>query len=49
MVDVTCAVTGITKSYTVDDGSFQYEDLPGIYRVTVRRFPYLDFVTEIRL
>jgi len=49
VVEVRCLITGSTKSYTVDDGSFQYDDLPGTYRVTVRRFPYMDFVTEIRL
>ncbi|WP_377806451.1 hypothetical protein ABNQ38_07230 (plasmid) [Azospirillum sp. A29] len=49
VVEVRCLITGSTKSYTVNDGSFQYDDLPGTYRVTVRRFPYMDFVMEIRL
>ncbi|WP_395454097.1 hypothetical protein ACHMW5_07895 (plasmid) [Azospirillum melinis] len=49
MIDVTCTVTGATNSYSVDDGSFEYTDMPGVYRVKVSRFPYLDFVTEIRL
>lgn len=48
-VEVLCVTTGSVKSYTVDDGSFEYVDLPGTYRLTVRRWPYMDFITEIRL
>ena len=48
-VTVTCRATGSTNRYLVEDGSFEYDDLPGVYDITVSAWPHHDacFVLEI--
>ncbi|KAA0573369.1 hypothetical protein [Azospirillum sp. Sh1] len=48
-VTIACRTTGATSTYTVEDGSFEYDDLPGVYDVHVSAWPYHDahFVLEI--
>jgi hypothetical protein len=48
-VTVTCRASGAIGTYTVEDGSFDYDDLPGTYDVHVSAWPHHDahFVLEI--
>lgn len=48
-VIVTCRASGAVGTYTVEDGSFDYDDLPGTYDVRVNSWPHHDahFVLEI--
>lgn len=48
-VTVTCRASGAVGTYTVEDGSFDYDDLPGTYDVRVSAWPHHDahFVLEI--
>ncbi len=52
---IPCAITvkskvlGTSETFNVDDGSFEYEDTPGVYELTLKAFPYLDGKLEITL
>lgn len=48
-VTVICRASGAVGTYTVGDGSFDYDDLPGTYDVRVSAWPHHDahFVLEI--
>lgn len=48
-VTVTCRASGAVGTYRVEDGSFDYDDLPGIYDLHVSAWPHHDahFVLEI--
>lgn len=48
-VTVTSAALGTSETYTVEDGRFEYRDVPGLYRITVTAWPHLDasFAIEV--
>lgn len=48
-VTVTCRASGTVGTHTVEDGSFDYEDLPGTYDVVISAWPHHDahFILEI--
>ncbi len=52
---VPCTVTvkslslNTEETYEVDDGVFEYDDLPGSYQMTVKSFPALESVIEVTL
>ncbi|MBK3798647.1 hypothetical protein GAY33_05275 [Azospirillum brasilense] len=48
-VTVTSLTLGTSDTYEVTDGSFDYDDVPGRYRVTVSAWPHLDATFEIEV
>ncbi len=48
-VTVTSVTLGTSETYEVTDGSFEYEDAPGAYRITVSAWPHLDATFEIEV
>jgi hypothetical protein len=48
-VEVYSKTLGTSDSYAVDDGSFEYDDVPGNYTITVRAWPHSDAVFEIEV
>lgn len=48
-VTVTSLTLGASDTYEVTDGAFEYDDLPGAYRITVSAWPYLDATFEVTL
>lgn len=48
-VTVRCLTTGTERTYEVDDGCFEYSDLPGRYRLTAKSWPYHDAIFEVEV
>lgn len=48
-VSVYCHTTGTQSVHEVHDGSFDYVDLPGRYRITVKSWPCHDAIFEVEL
>mgnify|MGYP001439555058 CR=1 FL=1 len=48
-VTVTSLTLGTSDTYEVIDGSFDYDDVPGRYRITVSAWPHLDATFEVTL
>lgn len=48
-VTVTSLTLGTSETYEVTDGSFEYDDLPGAYRITVSAWPHRDATFEVTL
>lgn len=48
-VIVRSVVLGSEESWTVEDGVFAYDDVPGAYHIRIEAFPFLDRKIEVTL
>ncbi len=46
---VRSIVLGSEESWTVEDGVFAYDDVPGVYHIRIEAFPFLDRQIEVTL
>ncbi|QCN96673.1 hypothetical protein D3093_15135 (plasmid) [Azospirillum argentinense] len=48
-VTVTSLMLGTSDTYEVTDGTFSYQDVPGLYHITVTAWPHLDASFDIEV